>query len=88
MMIDQLTKMIHYISIIKIINVENLTKIFIKKIIQLHDFFLFIIIDKKLLFILNFWSTFCYIIKIKRKFFIAFHSQTNKQIECQNNIMK
>ena len=33
MMIDRLTKMIHYISIIKIISVENLTKIFIKKIV-------------------------------------------------------
>ena len=33
MMIDQLTKMIHYISIIKIINAENLTEVFIKEIV-------------------------------------------------------
>ena len=88
MMIDRLTKMIHYISIIKIINVEDLTEVFIKEIIQLHDFFLFIIIDKKSLFILSFWSTLCYTMKIKKKLFIAFHSQTNEQIERQNNIMK
>ena len=81
MMIDRLTKMIHYISIIKIINAENLTKIFIKKVVQLHDFFLFVTIDKKSLFILSFWSTFCYTMKIKRKLSIAFHSQTNEQIE-------
>ena len=54
-MINQLTKIIHYILIIKIINVENLTKVFIKKIVQLHDFSLFIIIDRKSLFILSFW---------------------------------
>ena len=88
MMIDRLTKMIHYISIIKIINVEDLIKIFIKKVVRLHDLFLFIIIDRKSLFILSFWSTFCYTMKIKRKFFIAFYSQINKQIERQNNIMK
>ena len=54
MMIDRLTKMIHYILIIKIINAENLTKVFIKKIVQLHNFSLFIIINKKSLFISNF----------------------------------
>ena len=88
MMIDRLTKMIHYISIIKIINVENLTEVFIKKVVRLHDFSLFIIINKESLFILNFWSTFCYTMKIKRKFFIAFYPQTNEQIERQNNIIK
>ena len=53
-MIDRLTKMIYYILIMKIISVEDLTKVFIKKIVQLHDFFLSIIINKKLLFILSF----------------------------------
>ena len=33
MMVDRLTKMIHYILIIKIINVENLIKVFIKEIV-------------------------------------------------------
>ena len=37
MMVDRLTKMIHYISIIKIINVEDLTEIIIKKVVRLHD---------------------------------------------------
>ena len=88
MIIDRLIKMIHYILIIKIINVENLTEVFIKKIVWLHNLFLFIIIDRELLFISNFWSTFYYIIKIKKQLFIAFYFQTNEQIERQNNIMK
>ena len=79
MIIDLLTKMIYYILIIKIINAEDLTKIFIKEIIWLHNFSLFIIINRKLLFILNFWSTLYYIMKVKNKFFIAFHFQTNEQ---------
>ena len=53
-MINRLTKMIHYILIIKIINVENLINVLIKKIVRLHDFFLSIIIDRKSLFILSF----------------------------------
>ena len=92
MMIDRLTKMIHYILIIKIINVENLTKIFIKKVVQLHDFFLFIIIDRKSLFILNFWSTLCYIMKIKKNFLSRFilkrTSRLNVKITSWNNILK
>ena len=53
-MIDRLTKMIHYILIIKIINVEDLTKVFIKKVIQLHDFSFSIIIDRRSLFTSSF----------------------------------
>ena len=89
-MIDRLTKMIHYISIIKIISVEDLTKIFIKEVVRLHDLFLFIIIDKKSLFTSSFWSTFCYIMKIKRKFLSRFMlKRTNKlnvKITSWNNI--
>ena len=50
----RLTKMIYYISCIKNIFFENFANIFIRKIIKLHDFFSFIMTDKKFMFILRY----------------------------------
>ena len=47
----RLTKMIYYISCIKNIFFENFVDIFIRKIIKLHDFFSFIMTNKKSVFI-------------------------------------
>ena len=69
----RLTKMIYYILCIKNIFFENFANIFIRKIIKLHDFFSFIMTDKKFMFILRYWSFLCYVFKIIRKLFIAFY---------------
>ena len=71
----RLTKMIHYISCIKDISFENFADIFIRKIIKLHDFFSFIVTDRKFVFILRYWNFLCYVLKMIRKLFIAFHFQ-------------
>jgi hypothetical protein len=44
----------------------------------------FIIFDKDSLFTFNFWSNFCYHLKIKIRLNIVFHSQINDQTERQN----
>ncbi len=36
-----------------------------------------IIIDQSLLFTSKFWSLLCYFLRINKKLFIAFHTQTN-----------
>jgi hypothetical protein len=47
-----------------------------------------IIFDKDSLFTLNFWSNFCYHLRIKIRLNIVFHSQTNEQTERQNQTLK
>ena len=47
-----------------------------------------IILNKNLLFINNFWSTFCFYAYVKRRLNIVFHSQTNEQTKRQNQILK
>ena len=84
----RLTKMIHYISCIKNIFFKNFTDIFIRKIIRLHDFFLFIMTDKEFVFTSRYWSFLCYAFKIIRKFFIAFYFQINDQTKRINNVIK
>ena len=63
--INRFTKMNHYVSIIKTIKIKNLTKMFIKKIIQHHEFFTFIIIDRDLLFTFEYCFFLYYVLKIK-----------------------
>ena len=46
----RLTKIIYYISCIKNIFFENFVDIFIRKIIKFHDFFSFIMTNKKFVF--------------------------------------
>ena len=86
--IDRLIKMTHYISITKIVIAENLVEILIRKIIRFHDLSSSITTNRNSIFISKYHDALCYALKIKFKLFIAYHSQTNDQIECQNSIMK
>ena len=87
--VDRLTKMIHYIFVTKIINAKNLVEILIRELIRIHDLLeSIIIIDKDFIFTSKYWSTLCYALKIKEKLFIAFHSQIDNQTKRQNSIMK
>jgi hypothetical protein len=48
----------------------------------------FIIFDKNSLFTFNFWSNFCYHLRIKIRLNIVFHFQTDEQTERQNQTLK
>ena len=80
--------MIKYLLIIIKINVAKLTNVFFKKIILHFDMSADIVSDRNFLFINVFWSTFCYHAKIKHRFNIVFHFQTNEQMKKQNQILK
>jgi hypothetical protein len=47
-----------------------------------------IITDRENLFILKYWSAFCYHLKLAFRYNIAFHSQTNDQTERQNQTLE
>ena len=80
--------MTHYISVIKKINAKQLTDVIIKKIVKYHDVSKFIMTDRDFLFISRFYSSLCYVLKIKRKLFTIFYFQIDDQTKRQNNIMK
>jgi hypothetical protein len=48
----------------------------------------FIIFDRDSLFTFNFWSNFCYHLRIKIRLSIVFHSQTDEQTKRQNQTLK
>ena len=86
--IDRYIKMILYISIIKRINAMKLINVIFEKIVLIYDAFDNIMSNREFVFINAYWSNICFHLKIKRRLNIAFHSQTNEQIEWQNQTLK
>ncbi len=86
--VDHYTKMTYYLSTKKTLTVVKLAKLFFEQIVLKYEILNDIVIDRDSLFISAFWSEICYHVKMKRWLSIAFHSQTDDQIERQNQTLK
>jgi hypothetical protein len=88
MIIDRYIKFSLYISSKKIWNVENLTNVLIDEMFIKFERFIFIITNRDFLFIFKFWFSLCYHLWIRLRYSFVYHSQTNEQIEKQNQIFE
>ncbi len=86
--VDQLTKMIHYVLVKVTIDAPGLSEMIIDVVVRYHRVPESIVMDRGLLFISKFWSSLCYFLGIKRKLFTAFHPQTDGQTKRQNSTME
>ncbi len=86
--VDRLTKIVHYEPVKITIDALDLAKVIIKVVVYYHGVLESIVINRGLLFISKFWSSLCYFLNIKKKLSTAFHPQTNRQIERQNSTME
>ena len=86
--IDRLTKMVHYESIKVTINAAGLAEVIINMIVRHHGLHYLIVTDKSSLFTSRFWSSLCYFLGIKRKLSTAFYSQIDGQTKRQNSTME
>ena len=86
--VDRYIKMMRYLSITKKINVFDLEQLLMKEIFLRFDSLEDIVTNRDSVFMSAFWSQVCYQIKIKRRLSTVFYSQTNNQIERQNQILK
>ncbi len=84
--VDRLTKMVHYEPVKVMIDVPGLTEIDV--VVRHHGVPESIITDRGSVFTSKFWSSLCYFLDIKKKLSTAFHPQTNGQTERQNSTMK
>jgi hypothetical protein len=84
MIIDCYIKFNLYISSKKTWNAENLTNALIDEIFIKFERFVFIVTNRESFFIFKFWSFLCYHLWIRLRYNIVYHSQTNEQIERQN----
>ena len=86
--VNRLTKMIHYISVTKTIFAEDLIEVLLREVIRFHGLSSSIVIDRGFIFTFKYNDALCYVLKIKRRLSIAFHFQIDGQIERMNSVMK
>ena len=86
--VDRLTKMVHYEPVKITINAPGLTEVIIDVVVRHHGLPDSIVTDRGSLFTSKFWSSLCYFLGIKRRLSTAFHPQTDGQTKRQNSIME
>ncbi len=86
--IDRYTKYFIYISARKNWTTKHLTNELFDEIFFKQEMSKFIIFDKDSLFTFNFWSNFCYHLRIKIRLNIVFHFQTDEQTKRQNQTLE
>ena len=77
--IDWLTKMVHYELVKIFIHAPELVKVILDIVVWHHGFFNSIVSDRGSLFTSKFWSSFCYFFGIKDKLLTAFYPQMDSQ---------
>ena len=86
--VDRLSKMVHYVPCSKTVSAEDLAEIFIREVVRLHGVPTSVVSDRGSVFTSKFWSTLCYALNIIRNLSTAFHPQTDGQTERQNSTME
>ncbi len=75
--VDWLTKMVHYEPFKVTIDASALAEVIIKRVVQHHSLPNSIVSDWRSVFTSKFWSSLCYFLGIKQKLFTVFHPQTD-----------
>ncbi len=79
--VDRLTKMIHYELVKVTIDAPALAKVIIKLVVRHHGLPDSIVSDRGLVFTSKFWFSLCYFFGIKQRLSTAFHPKTDGQTE-------
>ena len=83
--VDWLTKIVHYEPVKVRINAPSLTEVIINVVVLYHRVPESIFTNRNSLFTSKFWSLLCYFLGIKKKLSTTFHPQTDDQTERQNS---
>ena len=86
--VDRLTKMVHYEPVKVTIDAPGLAEVIIDVVVRHHGLPDSIVSDRGSVFTSKFWSSLCYFLGIKRRLSTAFHPQTDGQTERQNSTME
>ena len=86
--VDRLTKMVHYEPVKVTIDAPGLAEVIIDVVVWHHGLPDSIMTDRSSLFTSKFWSSLCYFLEVKRRLSTAFHPQTDGQTKRQNSIIE
>jgi hypothetical protein len=82
--INRYIKMTFYIFVTKKITIVELAEIIFDHVMFKYDVSKNVFSNREFVFTNAYWTNICYHMKMKRRLNIVFHSQTNEQIERQN----
>ena len=71
--VDRLTKMVHYKPVKVTINASGLAEVILDMVVWHHGLLDLIVLNRGLLFTSKFWSSLCYFLGIKKSLSTAFH---------------
>ena len=86
--VDRYIKFARYILAHKDWEAENMANILVKGIFTKYDKLISFVNNHGSLFTSKFWSYLYYYLSIQLGYNTAFHPQTNRQMECQNQILE
>ena len=86
--VNCLTKMVHYKSVKVTIDAPGLAKVILDVMLRHYGLLDSIMTDKGSLFTSKFWSSLCYLLGIKRRLSNAFHPQIDGQTKRRNSTME
>ena len=86
--IDRLTRMVHYKPVKITINTFGLAEVIIDVVVRHYSFLNSIVTNQGFLFTANIWSLLCYFLGIKRRLFTIFYLQIDGQTKRQKSIIK
>ena len=86
--VDRLTKMVHYKPVKVTINAPGLAEVIIDVVVRHHGLPDSIVTNRGSFFTSKFRSLLCYFLGIKRRLSTAFYPQTDGQTERQNSTME
>ena len=79
--VDRLTKSTHFLAVQMTFTLEELCRLYIREIVQLHGVSVSIVSDKDPRFMTHFWKSFQKAMKTQLTMSITFHLQTNGNSE-------
>ena len=86
--VDWLTKMVHYEPMQITITAPALAEVILNVIVRQHGLPDSIVSDRSSVFTSKLWSSLCYLLSIKWRLSTAFHPQTDGQTERQNSTIE
>ena len=86
--VNQLTKMVHYKPVKVTIDVSGLAKVIIDVVVWHHGLPDSILTDRGSFFTSKFWSSLCCFLGVKRRLSTAFYPQSDGQTKRQNSTME
>ena len=86
--IDWLTKMVHYEPVQMTVTIPALAKVIFNIVVRHHGLPDSIVSNRNSVFTSKFWSSLYYFLSIKQRLSITFYSQTDGQTERQNSTME